>query len=632
MGKLIYGIIVAVILGFILYPSVSNVNPSPQLNAEQPPQAAPQQQESVQPSEVKAKEALIDDDVRITEELSREHSVYTTEQLLANLQKDQALTQASFQKQVSSWLDKHQSVVYIQYGSISKDHNSNSNAKFHNDNAPQKVIEAAAEYLEEADRSVSNQQSYISSPFQVDNVNYFVLGEPSADAKHYILGVVKQDLLDRVRSHQRKNMRLESFQSEKRINVKTVEPGQLKNKSYEAPNTDNDNGNEESHYAKNEVVVKFRRAPSAKDLRQILGQINGSIIKKLGQTYIFKSNRMDTPKLIHYFRKWNVEYVEPHYLYMTNEEPAAPTSFGRFLFNNMQGPELAQTFKPNDELYSKYQWNLRQIGTDQSWTFNKDASGVIVAVIDTGVDLTHPDIEPHIASGYNVIKPEDQPDDDVGHGTHVSGVISALVNNRLGVAGMTWSSRILPVKVLDETGAGSTYAVAQGIIWATDHGAKVINMSLGNYATSSFLHDAIKYAYDKDVVLIAASGNDNTDRPSYPAYYPEVFAVAASDSNNNRASFSNYGDYIDVTAPGVNIASTYPKNQYVALSGTSMATPHVSALAALIRATNPSLRNTEVMDIIRTTAQDIGDPGTDSYFGYGLINVPKAVEEAQKRK
>jgi len=630
MGKLIYGIVIAVILGFILYPSASNVNPSPELNAEQPPQV-PQQQESVQSSEVKAKEALIDDDVRITEELSRHHSVYTTGQLLANLQNDQALTQASFQKQVSSWLDKHQNVVYIQFGRISKDQNAGSDTKFHNANAPQKVMEAAAEYLDEADRTVSNQQSYTSSPFQVDNVNYFVLGEPSADAKHYILGVVKQDLLDRVRSHQRKNMRLESFQSEKRVNIKTVEPGQLKTKSYEAPSIDNDNGNEESHYAKNEVVVKFRKPPSSKDLRQILGQINGSLIKKLGQTYIFKSNRMDTPKLIHYFRKWNVEYVEPHYLYMTNDEPAAPT-FGRFLFNNMERPELVQSFKPNDELYSRYQWNLRKIGTDQSWTFNKDASGVVVAVIDTGVDLTHPDIEPHIASGYNVIKPEDQPEDDVGHGTHVSGVISALVNNRLGVAGMTWSSRILPVKVLDETGSGSTYAVAQGIIWATDHGAKVINMSLGNYATSSFLHDAIKYAYDKDVVLIAASGNDNTDRPSYPAYYPEVFAVAASDSNNNRASFSNYGDYIDVTAPGVNIASTYPKNQYVALSGTSMATPHVSALAALIRATNPSLRNTEVMDIIRITAQDIGDPGTDSYFGYGLINVPKAVEEAQKRK
>ena len=176
---------------------------------------------------------------------------------------------------------------------------------------------------------------------------------------------------------------------------------------------------------------------------------------------------------------------------------------------------------------------------------------------------------------------EAEPDDDVGHGTHVSGIIGATVNNSEGVAGMSWYNKIMPVKVLDSSGAGSTYSVAQGIIWATDHGAKVINMSLGNYAQADFLHDAIKYAYEHDVVMIAASGNDNTDRPGYPAAYPEVFAVAATDSNKEKASFSNYGDYIDVAAPGDSIASTYPGSQYAALSGTSMASPHVAALSRL---------------------------------------------------
>ncbi|MDU5949846.1 MAG: S8 family serine peptidase, partial [Paenibacillus macerans] len=158
--------------------------------------------------------------------------------------------------------------------------------------------------------------------------------------------------------------------------------------------------------------------------------------------------------------------------------------------------------------------------------------------------------------------------------------------------------------------------------------AKVINMSLGNYADAQFLHEAIKYAYNHDVVLIAATGNDNTERPGYPAAYPEVLSVSATDFNLKKASFSNYGDYIDVMAPGESIASTYPDNQYAALSGTSMASPHVAALAALIRSINPDLKNTEVMDIIRKNVIDLGDAGRDKYYGYGQIDVYAALQAA----
>ena len=235
--------------------------------------------------------------------------------------------------------------------------------------------------------------------------------------------------------------------------------------------------------------------------------------------------------------------------------------------------------------------------------------------------------------GLNIVQPEQFPTDDVGHGTHVTGVISATVNNLEGVAGMTWYDKVMPIKVLDASGAGTTYSVAQGIIWATDHGAKVINMSLGNYAQAEFLHDAIRYAFDRDVVLIAASGNDNTRQAAgYPAAYPEVFAVAATDQQRNRAPFSNYGNYIDVAAPGVSIASTYPDNQYAALSGTSMASPHVAALAALIRSVNPLLNNKEVMNIMRDTADDLGESGKDDQFGYGQINVEQALVQASNTK
>lgn len=229
-----------------------------------------------------------------------------------------------------------------------------------------------------------------------------------------------------------------------------------------------------------------------------------------------------------------------------------------------------------------------------------------------------------------MVNPSEKPYDDVGHGTHVAGIISALVNNGEGVAGMTWYNKVMPIKVLDQSGSGTTYSVAEGIIWAADHGAKVINLSLGNYAQAEFLHDAIKYAYDKDVVLVAATGNDNTERPGYPAAYPEVFAVSATDSSMHRASFSNYGDYVDVMAPGASIASTYPGNQYAALSGTSMASPHVSALAALIRSINPDLTNKEVMELMRSSVIDLGTPGHDKYFGYGQIDVYKALKAAQR--
>jgi subtilisin family serine protease len=367
-----------------------------------------------------------------------------------------------------------------------------------------------------------------------------------------------------------------------------------------------------SHYHKNEVVVKFKKQPSLSQLKQIQAEIKSTKMKKLGNTYVFQAQSMDAKQLMNYFKAWNVEYTEPHYLYLTNENNSSPPA-------NV----------PNDSLYSKYQWNLPIIETVAGWGVGKGSENVIVGIVDTGVDSSHSDLKGRILPGYNVVDPSSSPMDDVGHGTHVAGIISALVNNGEGVAGMTWYNPILPVKVLDETGAGNTYNVSQGIIWAADHGAKVINMSLGNYADANFLHDAIKYAYDKDIVLIAASGNDNTENPGYPAAYPEVFAVAATDASKKKAAFSNFGDYIAVTAPGVNIASTYPHNQYAALSGTSMASPHVTALAALIRSTNPQLKNTEVMDIMRKSAEDLGTPGKDKYYGYGQIDVIKALELAQ---
>ncbi len=425
-----------------------------------------------------------------------------------------------------------------------------------------------------------------------------------------------------------KNLRLEPYPNENRWKVESVDTDTLQDKVVDHP----EDNQGTSHYHQNEVVVRFKQDPTEAQLTQIKNEIKAISAQKLGYTYVFRTQGMEAKALMAYFKKWDVAYVEPHFLYLTNDyyddqeadgnkDDSSQTDTGA-----STSTDITANFMPNDNLYSKYQWNLPLIETVQGWQLTRGTQDVIVAVVDTGADLKHPDLRNQLLPGYNVISDNDNPQDDVGHGTHVTGVIAALVNNNLGVAGMTWYNKVLPVKVLDQTGAGSTYSVAQGIIWAADHGAKVMNLSLGNYADSSFLHDAIRYAYNKDVALIAASGNDNTERPGYPAAYPEVLAVAASDSQNNKAPFSNYGDYIDVTAPGVSIASTYPNNQYAALSGTSMASPHVTALAALVRSTNPSLKNTEVYEIIRQTAQDLGTKGRDKYFGFGLIDVVKAVK------
>lgn len=385
-----------------------------------------------------------------------------------------------------------------------------------------------------------------------------------------------------------------------------------------------------SHYYENEIVVTFHSKPTPEQMKQIVQEISGKEPRNLNSTYIFRSDTMTMKQLRQYFlNKWQPKYIEPHYLYLTNESGGSYWDDPGSFFNEDDTSYAEETPEvPNDMLFSEYQWNLPIIETNRGWQLSKGSNDVIVGIVDTGVDLKHPDLQGRLLKGYNVIEPDKEPSDDVGHGTHVAGIISANVNNGEGIAGMMWGGKILPVKALDKSGSGTTYSVAQGIIWATDHGAKVINMSLGNYADAQFLHEAIKYAYDRDVVLIAATGNDNTERPGYPAAYPEVLSVSATDYNLQKASFSNYGDYIDVMAPGESIASTYPDNQYAALSGTSMASPHVAALAALIRSVNPELKNTEVMDIIRKNVIDLGDTGRDKYYGYGQIDVYAALQAA----
>ncbi|MGG1516772.1 S8 family peptidase [Paenibacillus oryzisoli] len=569
--------------------------------------------------ETSSKLTLLEQDVKLTDELCRSQCSLDYAKMLAQI--DSGMPAQAVLSDMQKHHEKMHLLIWTKRGEPLEEGVTSGEV------AAGSYKKEASKYLAEAKKQVDQGKHYQSPKFGAGKDVYFVQGTPAVTGKDGLVGLIHQDVLYQVTDHQMKNLRLEPYPNENRWKIESVHTDTLKDKVVDHP----EDNQGTSHYHQNEVVVRFKTDPTAAQLGQMKAEIKATSVQKLGYTYVFRTSGMEAKALMAYFKKWDVIYAEPHYLYLTNDERARDNeeNNGAASADEAEG-EISSNFTPNDNLYSRYQWNLPLIETVQGWQLSRGASNVIVGVVDTGVDMQHPDLQGQLLPGYNVVSGNSDPQDDVGHGTHVAGVIAALVNNNRGVAGMTWYNKVLPVKVLDETGAGSTYSVAQGIIWATDHGAKVINLSLGNYADSGFLHDAIKYAFDKDVALIAASGNDNTERPGFPAAYPEVFAVAATDSENMKATFSNYGDYIDVAAPGVSIASTYPNNQYAALSGTSMASPHVTALAALVRSANPNLKNTEVYELIRKSARDIGDEGKDNYFGYGVIDVVKAIQLAEE--
>ena len=377
-----------------------------------------------------------------------------------------------------------------------------------------------------------------------------------------------------------------------------------------------------------EILVKFKSYVSDSKKVELNKKYNLSKISELDLTlkerYIIEKIKLPSGMSVNegvelYRNLPEVEFVEPNYILHAFE------------------------VVPNDIYYTS-QWGLSKIHASQAWEIVTGSPTVIIAVIDTGVDYNHEDLKTNIitSNDYDFVNNDPYAMDDNGHGTHVAGIIAAVSNNGIGITGLTWNCKILPIKVLDGDGNGDDFNIAKGIQYAADNGAKIINMSFGdtNYppVASIVISTTCQYAYEKGCILIAASGNgydtnndgypDRFDCVSYPAGLDTVIAVGACDNTDNRASYSNYGINLDIVAPGgsgrngtgENILSTIPGNKYAEEAGTSMAAPFVSGVVGLILSRNPNMSQHAIKDAICESADDIGLPGIDIYTGHGRIN------------
>lgn len=371
-----------------------------------------------------------------------------------------------------------------------------------------------------------------------------------------------------------------------------------------------------------EFIVKYKKGVAKKN------SLGGEVLKEIGGSktgmQLVKISAESKNALSTFKNDSSVEWAEPNRVIKLELPKVSGTVDsvlkGDQLFND---PMLAQQY--SHKITSAY----------EGWASlkGKKVETVTVAIVDTGVYTAHPDLKDRIVEGYSAYPGEKWEDDQQGHGTHCAGIAAAIQDNKEGVAGLATNAKIQPVKVLNDQGSGTYAAVADGIAWAGTHGAKVLSMSLGGPSSSQAIEDAVKVALANDVVVVAAMGNSGPNAgPSYPAAVKGVMGVAATDSKDAIASFSQTGTHNSVAAPGVNILSTFPahpngigQQNYGSISGTSMACPYVSGLATLLRGLHPEFTAQQVRERIEKTADDKGAAGYDKVFGNGRVNVAKAL-------
>ncbi|MFC1657373.1 S8 family serine peptidase [Candidatus Moduliflexota bacterium] len=285
------------------------------------------------------------------------------------------------------------------------------------------------------------------------------------------------------------------------------------------------------------------------------------------------------------------------------------------------------SFIPNDQYFST-QWHLPKISAPEGWDLATGSTDTPIAIIDSGVDPDHPDLTGKLIPGYNFLTESTDTHDVRGHGTAVAGSAAAQTDNATGVAGVAGDSPIMPLVVLNADNWATYYDMARAITYAADQGVPVMNISLAGSSSSSALQNAVNYAWDRGAVIVAAAANYSTDLPYYPAACNHVVAVSATTSSDTLAGFSNYGSWVDLSAPGASIRTTSNGGGYGYWNGTSFASPITAGLAALIFSANPQLTNAQVVDIMTGNADDLGEAGFDSTFANGRINVYESLLEA----
>ncbi len=330
------------------------------------------------------------------------------------------------------------------------------------------------------------------------------------------------------------------------------------------------------------------------------------------------------------------EHIEPDYIYSI-PEAGNSVAFLSNLANKEDKVKPRGGSAPNDPLYDK-QWNLHSIGLEAGWTDTK-GSGTTVAVIDTGITQVTDLKQTKFVPGYDFVNDRETALDDNGHGTHVAGTIAQSTNNEYGVAGIAYEANLMPLKVLSASGGGEVADIAEAIRFAADHGADVINMSLGGGGESQVMEDAIDYAHRKGVVIIAAAGNSGQNAASYPARYPHVVGVAALDATGQKAAYSNFGAGVDLSAPGGALSDDNTAGGilqqtidpqggevFAAYQGTSMAAPHVAGVAALVKAAGVKAPE-DVAKVLKQSARQVEDDALN-HFGAGKLDAAAAVKLA----
>ncbi|NJM20265.1 MAG: peptidase S8 [Richelia sp. RM2_1_2] len=394
------------------------------------------------------------------------------------------------------------------------------------------------------------------------------------------------------------------------------------------------------------IVLNFREDIPTEQLQQSLQAIDQKYNVKHrldnkfsldDHVYIIEGDKQRIKELRKSEFAQETEFIEPNYIYKIPELGNPEKDEIARLAEYLPSPDtIVEEIKPafkgaNDPFYSK-QWNLHNINVEGAWDKTK-GKGVTVAVIDTGITQVRDLVETEFVKGYDFVNDRENANDDNGHGTHVAGTIAQATNNSWGVAGIAYEARLMPLKVLSSYGGGTVADIAEAIKFAADNGADVINMSLGGGGESQLMKDAINYAHGKGVAIIAAAGNENQNSASYPARYPNVFAVSALGSDGEKAPYSNYGAGVDISAPGGSDAGkilqatvdmdSKGEEVFLGLQGTSMAAPHVAGVAALIKATGVEQPD-QIFKVLTESARKIQDDGLN-YYGAGQLNAEAAV-------